>query len=68
MQKYDPQYVPPLMGLIDLVVTIGCSLGSNPKVDNVALVALVVFVLCEEFFHTFYMKMCAHKTHLGVEL
>lgn len=45
MQKYDPQYAPPPMGLIDLVVTIGCSLESNPKVDNVALVALVVFVL-----------------------
>ncbi len=23
---------------------------------------------CDEFFHTFYMKMCVHKTHLGVEL
>ncbi len=23
---------------------------------------------CEEFFHTFHMKICAHKTHLGVEV
>jgi hypothetical protein len=23
---------------------------------------------CEEFLHIFHMKICAHKTHLGVEL
>jgi hypothetical protein len=36
------QHVPPLMGLIGLVVTIDSSFGSNPKVDDVAL---NVFVL-----------------------
>jgi hypothetical protein len=24
--------------------------------------------LCEKFLHTFHMKICNHKTHLGVEL
>jgi hypothetical protein len=23
---------------------------------------------CEEFLHTFHMKTCTHKTHLGMEL
>jgi len=23
---------------------------------------------CEEFLHIFHMKICAHKTHLGMEL
>jgi hypothetical protein len=36
------QHVPPLMGLIGLVVTTSCCLGSNPKVDDVAL---VIFML-----------------------
>ncbi len=26
------------------------------------------FGCCEEFLHTFHMKICTHKTHLGVEL
>ncbi len=28
----------------------------------------LVKVRCEEFLHTFHMKICTHKTHLGVEL
>jgi hypothetical protein len=32
------QHVPPLMGLIGLVIITCCSLGSNLKVDDVAIV------------------------------
>jgi hypothetical protein len=27
-----------------------------------------IYRRCEEFLHTFHMKICTHKTHLGVEL
>ncbi len=39
------KHVPPLMGLIGLVITTCCSLGLGPKVNDVALVVLVLVLI-----------------------
>jgi hypothetical protein len=36
--------------------------------EQVVVALLIPIAFCEEFLHTFHMKICIHKIHLGVEL
>jgi hypothetical protein len=42
------KHVPPLIGLTGLVVTIGCSLCSNTKINDVAHVALILVPISKD--------------------